>query len=202
LTPDVETVQQIIFRGDLDIYTFTLDDLNRVLLQATGIYPVGACLEVISGINGPQIWTQSCVPARADVNLQPGTYYVLVTDGNNDATGNYKLLYQRLRPQDAVPLAADVPVVEQIDPVGDLDLYSFTLETSSRVVLQATSNTVSLTPCIQVKSSIGGPAGVTCGSPSAGVDVTLAAGKYFVLVYHQRWDRMGEYTLLYQRPGP
>jgi hypothetical protein len=103
------------------------------------------------------------------------------------------------RPGDAMPLEPDVPASDSITPVGDLDLYTFTLSTPTRVVLQATSGAID--PCLRVLTGIGEPpvtGGTTCGFPAARLDLLLAAGTYFVEVSDNGNNQLGAYTLLYQ----
>ena len=64
------------------------------------------------------------------------TYFVEVSDNGNSQTGAYTLLCQLVVAATAVPLVPDVPAAETINPLGDLDLFTFTLATTTRVMLQ------------------------------------------------------------------
>jgi hypothetical protein len=142
---------------------------------------------------------------RVDVVLPPGTYFVLVYDQGHNHGGAYTLLYQRLRAAAAVNLVSNAQVAESIAPISDVDLYRFTLNTADRVVLQA-SNTAAfaINPCFQVLTAVTElrpPAerSAPCGGLSSRLELSLAAGTHYVLVYDQGHNHTGPYTLLFQR---
>jgi hypothetical protein len=93
----------------------------------------------------------------------------------------------------------------QINPVGDLDLYTFTLAVPERMVLQATQTGTpgAIDPCLRVLTGASGPpvtGGTNCGFPAARLDLVLAAGTYFVEVSDNGNNQAGGYTLLLQKP--
>src|SRR2546425_413705 len=67
-------------------------------------------------------------------------YTTLFRSNINDQTGAYSLLYLPVQASIATPLVADVPVSDTLSPIGDLDLFTFSVPISTRVVLQATSS--------------------------------------------------------------
>ncbi len=207
LAPDVPVTETIEPLGDLDLYTFALDTAERVVLQATSssgnLFP---CVEVRTAENGAVVpdGTKCGNPAgRVDLEFAAGTYLVLVSHQFNNATGSYTLLYQRLRVQDAVPLVPDVAATEAIDPIGDLDLYAFTLEATTRVVVQA-AHSGNFLLCIEILTGVNEPAvsgEKACGNPAARVEVELAPGTYFVLVSVSAFfnTTIRSYSLVLQR---
>jgi hypothetical protein len=203
LAADVGVSSSITPLGDLDLYTFTLSTAERVVLQATGAPGVlDPCLRVLTGAGGPAVTggTTCGVTARLDLTLAAGTYFVEVSDNFNNHSGPYTLLYEPVVASSAAVLTADVAVSTSITPLGDLDLYTFTLSTAERVVLQATGAPGVLDPCVRVLTGAGGPpvtGGTTCGV-TARLDLMLAAGTYFVEVSDNFNNHTGPYTLLYQ----
>jgi hypothetical protein len=146
--------------------------------------------------------TCSFPAARLDLVLAAGTYFVEVSDNGNNQSGGYVLLYQPI--VGPVPaLEPDVPISDAISPVGDLDLFTFTLTTQQRVVLQATQTGIpaAIDPCLRVLTGASGPpvtGGITCSFPAARLDLVLAAGTYFVEVSDNGNNQSGGYNLLYQ----
>jgi hypothetical protein len=207
LVPDVPITDVISPVGDLDLFRFTLPSRQRVVLLATRtVTTISPCLRVLTGASGPTVpgGTILCGSnsARVDLVLDAGTYFVEVSDNFNDRTGDYTLLFQPIDAASAVPLVPDVPATGAITPVGDLDLYRFTLTARTRVVLQATRTDTTISPCLRLLTGASGPpvtgGTLLCGSTSARLDLTLDAGTYFVEVSDNFDDRTGGYTLLYQ----
>jgi len=87
--------------GDLDLFTFTLTTRERVVLQATQTGtpgPIDPCLRVLTGAADPPVTGGTICgypAARLDLVLDPGIYFVELSDNVNNQTGGYVLLYQR-----------------------------------------------------------------------------------------------------------
>ncbi|HYR86524.1 MAG TPA: IPT/TIG domain-containing protein [Terriglobia bacterium] len=211
LVPNVPVAAQISSLGEVDRYTFTLTTRERVVLQATQTGtpgPIDPCLRVLTGATGPPVTggTICSYPAaRLDLVLDPGIYFVEVSDNVNNQTGDYTLLYQPIRVQEAVALTPNIPVSEMISPLGDLDLFTFTLTTRERVVLQATQTGTPgpIDPCLRVLTGAANPpvtGGTICSYPASRLDLVLDPGIYFVELSDNVNNQTGGYVLLYQRP--
>ncbi len=209
LAADVPVADSVGPVGDLDLFTFTLGTTERVVLQATQTGDGGSidpCLRVLTPLGGPVVTDGSICgfpTARLDLVLDPGTYFVEASDSGNNNTGGYRLLFEPIVSGAAAPLAADVPMSETVNPVGDLDLFTFTLGTNQRVVLQAAATGAggAIDPCLRVLTTAGTPVvpgGSTCGVPAARLDLVLAPGTYFVEVSDSGDNNTGGYTLLYE----
>ena len=103
LTPDVPLPSQIENPGDIDLYSFTLLQRTRVILQATEIPPNGAggwnpCLALLPDLVGGMPIASQCdtYHPRLDVVLDPGTYYAVVNEQSNYILGDYEILYQQI----------------------------------------------------------------------------------------------------------
>lgn len=199
LTPDVLISQGLDPLGDLDLYSFTLTTATRVVLQTTtqAFFP---CLRILTGAGNPPVANGSSCSfpvSRLDLVLPAGTYFAEVSDNGSNLTGSYSVIYEPIVAANAAVLAAAVPTVEPLTPVGDLDLYTFTLASSTRVVLQATSS--AMDPCLRLWPAEGPPVagGLACGFPSARLDLTLAAGTYVAEVSDSGGTQGGAYTVLY-----
>ena len=77
--------------------------MTRVVLQASAAASsfIEPCLEILPAVNQPPVpgGAQACSPFSGgsvlkDIELPAGTYFVLVSDGNNNETGDYTLLLQ------------------------------------------------------------------------------------------------------------
>jgi hypothetical protein len=195
--------------GDLDFYGFTLSVPRRVVVQVTSTSGIEPCLELLSGFNEPAVpgGAMACLggAVRKDLALPAGTYFVLVSDFDNNEVGGYNILLQVIEPGGAVPLSHDVPVAAAIDVVGDLDFYGFTLSVPRRVVVQVTS-TSGMEPCVEVLPGISGPpvaGGATvCLGGTVRKDLELAAGTYFVAVSDFDNNETGGYNVGLQVVDP
>lgn len=195
--------------GDLDLYSFSLTVPTRVALQATSP-AINSCIRVLTpaGVPVPSggfgcVSTIFTGAVRLDLVLEPGTYFVEVSDNADNHTGPYSLLYEPVTLSNAVPLVPDVPATGNVGPAGDLDFYSFALTEPTRVVLQATSSAINA--CIRVLT----PAGVapvsggfacvsTIFSGAVKLDLVLPPGTYFVELSDNGQDHTGDYTLFYE----
>ena len=203
--------------GDIDTFSFTLGERTRVVLQVTEIPPSSAagwspCLSLLPDLVGGREIAGGCdsYHPHVDVTLEPGTYFVVVSDQNNDQTGDYEILYQPLRPADAVVPVPDTPLAGRIDSPGDYDLYAFTLTERTRVRMQVTelppNGGGGWSPCLYLYADDRGalpPSSIVggCDSYHPAFDQLLDAGTYYVLVLEQNNYVLGDYELLYQRVG-
>ena len=214
LTPDVPLPSQIENPGDIDLYSFTLLQRTRVILQATEIPPNGAggwnpCLALLPDLVGGMPIASQCdtYHPRLDVVLDPGTYYAVVNEQSNYILGDYEILYQPLRVGDALELAPDTPMPGAIDWRGDVDLYSFTLLQRTRVILQATeippNGTGGWNPCLALLPDLlgGMPIASQCDTYHPRLDVVLDPGTYYAVVNEQSNYILGDYEILYQQIG-
>jgi hypothetical protein len=196
--------------GDADVFRFTLTERTRVILQATEIPPDGQggwdpCLELLPDLMGGSPIASQCdaFHPRLDQVLDPGDYFVLVSDNNNDQVGDYQVLYQPIRVPDAVELPPDASLARQINHAGDCDLYTFTLAAPTRVLLQVTEIPADglggWSPCLTVLTDLDDTAAIPlCDAFHPRIDQVLEAGTYYVLVNETDNYRLGDYEILYQ----
>ena len=191
------------------MFRFTLTESTRVLLQATekpettgGWSP---CIALLPDLLGGAPIAENChlFRPRLDEVLNAGTYYVEVRADNDISTGEYELLYQPLRPAEAIAPVPDVPMAAQISFAGDVDPYTFTLAERTRVILQATEKpetTGGWSPCIDVLPDLvgGTPIAADCHLFRPRLDVVLDPGTYYVTVYNDLQYLTGDYEVLYQ----
>ncbi len=201
LIADVAVQESALPTGDLDLFMFTLTAPTRVILQATSL-AIDPCVRLLTAAGDPPVTggTACAFPAaRLDLVLGAGTYFVETSDNGNTQSGDYTLLYEPVDTPTARPLTADVPVTDSVSPLGDLDLYMFTVTSSTRVVLQATS--LAVDPCVRLLAPAGEapvPNGSACAFPASRLDIVLPAGVYFVEVSDNGSSQTGAYTLIYE----
>jgi hypothetical protein len=208
LTPDVPVSDTIAPVGDLDVYTFTLATAARVVVQmARPSANVDPCLELFSG--SPAVPVPSgtaCASntfdesvARLNLQLAAGTYFVVVSDTANNETGPYNLVLEVLT--DGTPLTPGTATADTITPVGDLDLFTFTLAATKQVTVQVTPSGIQ--PCIELfKGTPAAPVsgGSTCSNGTAQLNLSLVPETYFVLVSDSGNNNTGSYSVLLQVP--
>ena len=95
-------------------------------------------------------------------------------------------------------------VSSTLSPRGDLDLFTFTLTETTRVVLLA-STTAVIQPALRLLAAAGNPpvtgTTVTWSYTTARLDLTLPPGIYFVEVSDAYDDQSGAYMFVYE-PQP
>jgi hypothetical protein len=100
LVSGVAVAEMLSTRGELHLYTFTLEAVESVRLQVAATSGVlSPCLEVFTATGQSIEGGSRCggTSARLDLVLAVGTYLVLVADNGLDHTGNYTLSWQLLQ---------------------------------------------------------------------------------------------------------
>jgi hypothetical protein len=140
-------------RGDVDLYYFAGQSDQAILLQT--VWYDGAmkpCLQLIRPDSSRLDACQNEFVNQLNINLsQNGTYTVLV-DNYYNGTGSYGLQLEGLMPPspDAQLLDYSSSISETIEIAGELDLYRFEGEVGDQIMLNVTSGTGSLQPCLQL----------------------------------------------------
>jgi hypothetical protein len=199
--------------GESHLFEFWVNAPTRVVAQATrragGLNP---CVEVYTGTPATLVAGGShCAVdhvgkfARLNVILPAGIYQLAVRDAGDNDEGGYNVLMLAVAAEFSAPLDADFPLPGLVDRLGDINLYQFTLEAPTRVVIEATrSAPPRINPCLEVYS--GAPAQLVAGGTDCAenttdgrvghLDLALAPGTYFVAVHDAGQDDKGNYTLL------
>ncbi|MFI5397350.1 MAG: hypothetical protein ACHQ9S_17570, partial [Candidatus Binatia bacterium] len=99
--------------GDLHAYEFPLGKTSETIIQATQAgSSVSPCLELWQfGTSGSTMITETCDPksARVDLVEDAGTYFAVVRDDGNDATGSYTIELQEFTPGGSTPTPTPTP---------------------------------------------------------------------------------------------
>jgi hypothetical protein len=174
--------------GDLDLFRFEGHVGEKVVAQAArhgGGY--GACVELRGPAPGDQLVAgPACGPwPRLDVVLPAsGLFTLRVSEVGNDEILPYALTLERVAPPSpgAREVCRNCTVTDMLDPIGDLDAFSFTGAAGDEVVIQATEQGAASTHvCVELF----GPASEharTCGA-IARLDLRLAeAGVHTILI--------------------
>lgn len=159
-SPDAEALHygelleaEIAPQGDLDLYYFDVVAGEIVLLQMT--WQEGTmrpCLQLIAPDNSRMEACQNSFSNRIDTELSQTGRYTVLADTFFLGTGNYSIVLERLIPASASadPLAFGQSVTDMIDPVGDLDLYTFDATDGDHVVIINSWQEGSMRPCLQL----------------------------------------------------
>jgi hypothetical protein len=177
LTPDVTVSSSIGALGEKDLYCFDLAAPTRVVVQSRGLTSgIEPCMEVYTGALATLAPNGSiCVVStvlRLDLTLAAGTYFVLVQDHSSSATGNYNLLLELIEGGTVLTPGASAP--DTITPIGDLDLFTFSLTATKQVIVQVTPSGIQ--PCIELfKGTPAQPVsgGPTCSNGTAQLNISL-----------------------------
>jgi hypothetical protein len=206
--------------GDLDLWTFTANAGDRIVLQV-GEVSGGAgftpAMELFAP-DGRRLGADSDSPvARLDAQAYlDGTYTVLVSDLNQSGTGSYQLHLGKVsgeftvRADDEGGALADSVDHDGTIGLGDFDLWTFTGTPGDRVTVLITELTggASFAPMIELFAPNGQRKAATQGASSATIDSALeSAGTYTLLVSDANQSGAGTYRLRLTRsviapPGP
>lgn len=188
-----------------DYYSFqaTINDkiIARVLRTSGNMQPTMYILDS-KGVQLCGNYTYSAyVGLECDVT-KTDTYYILIGERTDTATGNYTLHIQRKNnPGNATTLQFGVPLKGSLNQSAALNTYSFTASANDHAFLRAQRTSGTLQPTIYVFNQSGA---TVCGdytySSLVHVDCAIPAnGTYTVFVDDRSDSNIGEYTLVLQR---
>ncbi len=189
--------------GDLDLFVLGGEANTTVRIQAT--YQSGSmrpCMELIAPDNSRMTACNNAFSNSIDTTLsQSGTYIVLIRDWFSTSTGNYGLAIERLRPPsaNAQPLQYGGTIANDINPSGDLDLFTFRGVMSTTIRIQSTWQSGSLRPCIELIAPDNARTSACSNAFSNSIQTTLnQSGTYAVLVTDWFSTSIGNYTITLQ----
>lgn len=136
---------------------------------------------------------------RLDQVLDAGTYLVQVSDNGSNEAATYTLLFEPL--VGGTPLTAGTSVADTLTPLGDLDLFTFSLTATKQITVQVTPSGIQ--PCIELfKGTLATPVsgGSTCSNGTAQLNLSLGPETYFVLISDKGTNNTGNYSVLLQLP--
>jgi hypothetical protein len=185
LRHDVPAPGTLEAQGEIDEFRLTVYENVPIVLQATrSAGNIAPCLGVF-GPAGAVAGGAACgqTSARLDLILPPASYTVRVSDEGGTQLGAYTVQYLRVRAEDAVEIVSS-PVVQNVAPRGDLDLYRFRLTTSTNVTIRLTGRSGGIQPCMELRMAGAGEALASAcdGTAAVQLDRTLVAGTYLLLV--------------------
>ena len=188
-----------------DEFNFAATNGEIILLVLTRTGGSGTvCLELANPFGqvevGPNCTTQS---TRANwIISATGTYHVDVYEFYGQQQVQYTLTLERLLP--ASPAAAGMTFGQargsEINPVGDLDFYSFSGTAGQTVTVSVYRTSATGTPCLESTTPAGTAAAPrVCSGPVASSSFALSSsGTYSLLVYSESHNALMAYTIQVQ----
>ena len=196
--------------GDMDLFRFEGQAGERVVVVGNRQQADGqACIELRGPAPGESVVVGGCTSyvtssARLDTVLPAsGLFTLRVFEQGNDQVLLYGLTLERVTPPS--PTALDVcrncTVTDQIDPVGDLDFFSFAGRAGDDVIIQVTKQAGG-NACQELWGPTGEPVAGACSSyvtPVTRLDLRLKQdGLYTILVFEQGIDQTLDYTVYFE----
>jgi len=190
--------------GDADAFPFAGEAGERVFAQVVRQAGGQPCVELF-GPTGGRVGDPSCGSRGLIDAILPasGLFTLRVTEYANDESVSYGLTLERVAPPS--PAARDVcpncTAADVIDPIGDLDVFSFTGLAGDSVIIQAMRQAGGQ-PCVQLFGPTGGRVGSpACGSP-ARLDLRLQDdGAHTILVSDYADNETLAFTLYFECSG-
>ncbi|MHC4489590.1 MAG: hypothetical protein ACYSW7_10520 [Planctomycetota bacterium] len=193
--------------GDTDVFRFLADGGEKVVVQASKQGGTGTpCIELFDPEGTPIGSDCSSFGARIDTGppLAPGWHTILVTEQLNNDTVDYALALERIVPPSptAQPIQYDESISDQINPVGDVDLFFFEGSVGDSITVQASRQGGTGTPCIELFAPDGTLIGSDCSSFGARIDAMLdQEGTHTILITEQLNNDTVDYELTLQCLG-
>ena len=210
----------ILPKGDADVYRLDLSRQGELTAHFTAMPAnLNMAFRVLDQ-NGAQVWGWQSAPeageafaAWADIET-PGTYYLEVRDGHNDARSKDPYTLQLAfaatadpaEPNDerltATPLGFGQPVQAAILPKGDADFYRLDIARSGRITAHFTASPDNLDMAVRVLNADGAQvwgwqSAPDASQPFAAEAEVKAPGVYFLEVRdgHNDGRSVAPYTL-------
>ena len=185
--------------GDMDLFRFQGQAGERMAVVGTRLAGGSPCIEVRGPAPGETQVTIACGNNfRLDAVLPAsGLFTLRATEAANDGTVSYGLTLERVYPPSPTirNTCWNCVLTDQIDPVGDLDFFSFAGRAGDEVVIQATRQAGG-SPCVELFGPTGGPVGnFVCGNIARRDLVLEQDGPYTVLLSEGNLDGVLDYTL-------
>jgi hypothetical protein len=204
-SPNAQAIQfgeliedQINPEGELDLFFFDGTAGESILLQtAWQDGSMRPCIQLIAPDNSRTLACQNAFTNRVDTTLdQTGTYAVLA-DVFFGGTGDYALVLERLispSPNAQAVSFGDV-VMDEINPVGDLDLYKFTGKNNSNILLKIVWESGSMRPCLELIYPDNQRSRACNNAFSNQLDITLNQTGNYAILADVFFGGTGNYTL-------
>jgi len=111
--------------GEQDRYTFSAIVNDTVTIRATGTARTLTLYDSTNQLIASSVDETNC--SRIDITLPAtDTYTIIVSYYNNNGTGNYRLVWEKLNnPCNATAIAYNQPATGSLDPAGQQGFYTF-----------------------------------------------------------------------------
>ena len=129
---------------------------------------------------------------------QSGTHTILLRDRLSSSTGSYALVLERLIPPtpSAVSILYGEALSNEINPVGDLDLFAFEGSGGSTIVIRGTQMGTGVVPCLTLTKPDRSSVTACDHSNTNSINITLTqSGTHTILVMDRLNSSTGLYTL-------
>ena len=133
-------------------------------------------------------------------SLNAGTYYVKVSSYSSDSDGPYSVYATAITEPgsskaDAQPLTLGVAAGGNIDPAGDEDYFSLTLEETTSVIIGGVSRVVYISGDLADENDLAAPIDSVHFDDSFLFQGSLHAGTYYLKVTGKDAEETGRYTV-------
>lgn len=187
--------------GDADLFRFVAVGNERVIIQVATLTGFREpCFRIFSPSN-VLLWT-ACNGSGNNRVLatlnEPGTYSIQVFEGGNDETADYTLVLERLLPGSPVarPIGFGATLTDRVDPIGELDVVTFTARAGANVELRVAALEGFREPCVEmIDPDSVRTVGCTGGGTSAIMRILPLDGTYTAFVHENGQDEATNYSL-------
>jgi hypothetical protein len=189
--------------GDTDLFRF-FGSAGEVIVvyiawQSGTLRP---CIELIAPDNTAQVACVNSFTNRIDTALsQSGTYTIVVNDLTDLGTGPYALSLESLIPPSPPvdQLRYGDILQDELNPAGDIDLFSFSGAAGDTISLQGTWQSGSMRPCVELIAPDNGRLLACANAFSNQIVATLIqTGTHAVLLRDGFGISPGAYTIALQ----
>jgi hypothetical protein len=192
----------ININSDTDLFRFAGNAGEKVVVQIT--YQSGTmrpCIELIAPDNSRIEACQNAFTNRIDTTLTQTGIYTILADAFFTGTGDYTLALERLiwPSPNAHSIQYGEIVTDEINPQGDLDLFSFAGTAGTTIVIQATWQSGTMRPCIELIAPDNSRLKACQNAFSNRIDTILNQTGTYVVLVDVFYLGTGDYTLALER---
>lgn len=188
-------------RGDLTAFRFSAQAGETLVAQATMLGSAESRIEVYDPDGFLLAFDTGFNDARVDVDLtETGRHTILVKERDDDEVDDFTLVLERATPPSpaARSLCFGCELRDDVDPVGDIDMFTFTAAGTETISAQVT-----MLGSAEARIELYDPDGILItfdtGFSTASIDTTLTKpGSHSLLVKERDDDEIDSYDISLQ----
>lgn len=184
--------------GDDDVFRFAGGSGETIRLQISSLTQgARACFRLFDPDGAPFDFGACANGSRDYLLSQTGTHTIIIAEDNANATVEYALALERIDPPSpaAVPLEYNQVLNDEINGIGDVDLFFFSGEANDTVSVRISNLSEGARGCLRLYAPDGEPIDLGLCANSSRVYSLDQTGRYAIVVTEDDGNATVEYAL-------